>query len=83
MTKDIIHLMGCADCVQWLANGEAPDHEIEWSADNIKSRWRGYHVCVAGDENTEEHFSWRSCDVCGSRLGGSRYPCAAWETKNH
>jgi len=26
------------------------------------------------EECCEEHFSWRACEVCGSHLGGNRYP---------
>lgn len=26
-----------------------------------------------GDEERNEEFSWSSCDVCGTSLGGSRY----------
>lgn len=78
----IFEIPGCVDCIMWLANGEVPeDNGNDWSADNIEARWKGYFVCVAGDENTENHFSHLPCEVCGSPLGGDRYPCNAWEVK--
>ena len=77
---EIIELEGCTDCIMYLANGEVPDEsESGWTPGAIERNWPGYHVTVAGDENSEEHFSWRPCGVCGSTLGGNRYPCAAWK----
>lgn len=56
--------------------------------------WSGYHLVCSGpieDENGimrdpetgepttgEDWFSWSPCEVCGSRLGGSRNHAAAW-----
>jgi hypothetical protein len=78
--SDIIELEGCTDCIMYLANGELPEENTSgWTPEAVERKWKGYHVCVAGDENSEEHFSWQPCDVCGSSLGGNRYPCAAWK----
>lgn len=33
--------------------------------------------CVNGDRG--HGFSWRTCDGCGSTLGGDRYPVVVWE----
>jgi hypothetical protein len=63
----------------YLANGEVPEEANGWSPETVERNWLGYTVCVAGDENSEEYFSWRPCGVCGSTLGGNRYPCAAWK----
>jgi hypothetical protein len=30
-----------------------------------------------GEESDEGHFSWQSCEVCGSSLGGDRYAAHA------
>lgn len=79
--REIIELEGCSDCIMYLANGELPadDDNNEWPGpDAIARIWEGYELCVAGDENSEEYFSHLECDVCRSRLGGNRYPCAAW-----
>jgi hypothetical protein len=76
---EIIELEGCTDCVLYLANGDVPDEDSGWSPEAVERNWKGYNVCVAGDENSEEYFSWRPCEVCGSKLGGNRYPCAAWK----
>jgi hypothetical protein len=79
MASDIIELEGCTDCVMWLANGELPPDESDWAPEAVERNWPDHHLCVAGDENSEEYFSWSPCEVCGSRLGGNRYPCAAWK----
>lgn len=73
-------LEGCTDCVMYLANGDVPEDDNGWSPEAVEASWPSatYHLCAAGDENSEEYFSWRACDVCGSRLGGNRYPVAAW-----
>lgn len=77
---DLVELEGCTDCIMYLANGEVPeDDENPWKPEDVDSRWQGWNVCVAGDEKTEEYFSWQPCDVCGSRLGGNRCPCVAWK----
>ncbi len=85
MTKELFELSGCMNCVQLLANGEfPPDNTPEQDAAlevAIEMQWPSaeWHVVVAGDENSENEFSWRPCDVCGSTLGGDRYPCAAFK----
>lgn len=62
----------CADCYMFLANGDLPedptylDRVAEYlvEPENAVS-WH------AGDDLSE--FSWRPCEYCGSRLGGSRH----------
>lgn len=43
------------------------------------------HECVICEETVgcEPSFSWRSCECCGSHLGGNRYHATGWnpETK--
>jgi hypothetical protein len=78
--SEIIKLEGCTDCIMYLANGELPEEDVNgWSPEAVERKWKGYQVVVAGDENSEENFSWQPCDVCGSTLGGNRFPCAAWK----
>ena len=80
MAREIIELEGCVDCIMYLANGELPEeNDSGWSPEAIDRNWPGHTVVVAGDENTEAHFSWQACGVCNTSLGGSRYPCAAWK----
>ena len=62
--------MCCVDCIQMIANGELPvdstperDKELE----AISTEW-----CMG--EGDDDEFSWRDCDVCGSSLGGTRFP---------
>lgn len=68
----------CVDCLCLLANGDVPEHmddvqRSEWLAE-IDRRTAGYDVVPACQEDCEGHFSWSSCDVCGSTLGGDRHP---------
>ena len=37
------------------------------------------HCREATYEDGMEEFTWRSCDGCGSHLGGSRHRLAVWE----
>jgi hypothetical protein len=81
MKREITEINGCIDCIMYLANGELPEgDDNQWPGPaEIARIWDGYHVVVAGGEDTEAHFSWSECDVCRSQLGGDRYPCAAWK----
>ncbi len=71
--NDTIDVTMCVTCLVWLANG---DGDPDWSeveerefVDRLASRWDGWMVVPVGDE---VEFSWSSCDVCGSTLGGDR-----------
>lgn len=80
MTMQSYDLEACQDCILFIANGDEPDdNPHEWSPELIEAHWPSetYNLCLGGDETTEEHFSWRACECCGSRLGGSRYPVVA------
>jgi len=62
--------MACVDCVMMIANGELPhdcDEERQKELEAIDIGW-----CVSGGDEDHDEFSWSSCDVCGSTLGGSR-----------
>lgn len=65
----------CADCLTTIANGECYDaHGNDIGLEQsqaIARRWPSPQQTVVGDEVTD--FSWRDCDACGSRLGGSRH----------
>lgn len=43
----------------------------EWH-DSVQFPSSGY--CPGCAECCEEHFSWYSCPICGTHLGGNRYP---------
>ena len=66
----------CTDCLAYLVNGTVPDEhmsETELAAwlDKVHSHTGG--LWVMADFDDEGSFSWSSCDVCKSHLGGTRY----------
>jgi hypothetical protein len=90
-TKESFMLDACTDCAMAVANGTrdamenleyhtSGDYASEWldSFSQASERWfsKGY-VLVNGSEEDDTTFSWSSCDVCGSRLGGSRMSVVA------
>lgn len=71
----------CTDCAMLIANGEEPPESKEPGehAALIDARWHGYYLALgAGDEDDDRGFSMRSCDGCGSHLGGDRFAATAW-----
>ena len=63
----------CTDCLFYIANGDLPDdpkraREVEHGVAS-----QGGYVCP-GESDGDEHFSWRPCHCCGSKLGGNRHP---------
>ncbi len=71
---NVIDLMACVDCGLYLANGDLDDADPSWSPENMTDE---YDNLVNGDSDKDEEFSWRPCEICGSRLGGARMHCAA------
>ena len=64
----------CADCLTTIAMANATTHGNDIGLERsqaIARRWPSPQQTVVGDEVTD--FSWRDCDACGSRLGGSRH----------
>lgn len=72
--------VACTDCLMALANGDTSGISdlAEWEArveDHDATQNGAYQVVVVGgDEDTESYFSSESCDYCGTRLAGDRYP---------
>jgi hypothetical protein len=60
----------CVDCLAFIASGDLPEDEDDH--ERILSGAGDMHW-VCGDSERDEEFSWRSCDCCGSSLGGSRH----------
>jgi hypothetical protein len=68
------------------ANGEFGEDEAEQErvARALAERGIMSLSCVYADDDPECHgeplheFSWRSCQGCGSTLGGERYMVTAW-----
>lgn len=71
----------CVDCIMLLANGEVfnsdGDEITTAHADKIDALWGRTEIVPAGGEDDESHFSWQSCDGCGSTDGGDRFAAAA------
>jgi hypothetical protein len=77
MVRVICTLMACQDCAMLVANGEPseerPELEREIAAHLALEPLQ--HI-VSGDSDADDEFSWRPCECCGSRLGGSRHQLA-------
>jgi hypothetical protein len=75
---ETVDLEVCTDCLMLMANGGMGDVTEEEEAahcEAMEARWpmaEGWHV-VSGSCDEECGFSWRSCESCGSHLGGDRY----------
>ena len=71
----------CGDCVALDANGEVFDglgNDISESHSELMTA-QGWDDFSFGpvDPEDEGHFSWSSCDGCGSTLGGTRFDYVA------
>ena len=80
-TTETYEIDVCTDCLMFLANGDVPeDNPHNWSPDDIDRQWPqrpGERTWIAlGD--SEQHFSWRRCEGCGSSLGGDRHPATVF-----
>ena len=67
----------CTDCAMLIANGETPEDNPDFA---LLPGWDGWVVVLDSNDDGDTHFSWSSCEGCGSRLGGDRFPAAAWGT---
>lgn len=90
MTRDSSDAWVCVDCYfshhygatehdgQWFP-GPDPAGSHEPTDREPLARLEGFELADNTDSETGEgidEFSWRSCDGCGSLLGGSRYRLA-------
>jgi len=72
MAREFAELSACLDCLLVIANGYTDDMDD----DRIAAVERGIGArgyLMAGDSEQDDEFSWLPCEVCGSRLGGSRH----------
>lgn len=76
----------CEDCLSEIANGDEREGEDAAEritlADSVEHDWMAVGFRLELDYNAETgegvaEFSWSACDLCGSRLGGSRHRIAA------
>ncbi len=63
----------CVDCALLIANGDEPE-DRDGLADEIARNWPNAYLVIT---DGEDEFTWRSCDACDSRLGGSRLSATA------
>ena len=76
MAKNTVYdVYVCVDCGYYLANGLSGCEPPEWTPEQIKERWQGYHL-VNGDSDKDRTFSWSPCEGCASHLGGYRFHSA-------
>lgn len=67
----------CVDCMLDLANGECGNEDEHGCNERSDwPDWSGYHIAL-GDLD-DRWFSWSSCDMCNSHLGGDRYEATAF-----
>ena len=66
----------CQDCLMIVANEDASgmDDETEECCRKGIAGFDGDLVC--NDHDDDQEFSWSECDVCGTRLAGSRHHLA-------
>ena len=76
--SDLTKIEICVDCLMVLANGEAYDDKGEDITESvvahIEDMWDGARLLLGG---SDQGFSWRDCEACGSRLGGDRFSAYA------
>ena len=66
----------CCDCMFAAVNGDAPESEEQDKATTAGLERLGRHLVpdFQGEwEDGHVEFTWRSCECCNSRLGGSRW----------
>lgn len=83
-TTETYDLLICVDCMMLLANGEPnPEWSEAETEDHLRAMEEVYPfeqwVVVPGDAEKDHEFSWSSCDLCSSPLGGTRMHAVAWE----
>ncbi len=89
MSEDYGEAWVCTDCY-FAHHYGAHEHEGQWFAGESDTaadreplcKLEGYELADNTDSETGEgmdEFSWRSCDGCGSTLGGARYRLAVFE----
>lgn len=77
----------CEDCTIAECNGDYSGMDDKRQAEveaAFESLSKDNIICTANfdSENDSgiEEFSWRSCDCCGTHLGGSRHRFAMWKS---
>lgn len=77
----------CYDCLAILANGELGQGDDAADAAHIaamNAHWGEGEITLGcldiecEDDGEECGFSWQSCPVCGSTLGGDRFHATGW-----
>lgn len=70
------YLWFCVDCLLAAVNGDEVEDSAQLERIYAGLTALGPHLVPNFDAETGDgiyEFSWRQCDCCGSRLGGSRH----------
>jgi len=74
------HYSACTDCfcvhMNWL--DDMTEHAVD-ACDTALRRKAGKGYWQEGATDCDEEFSWQSCEVCGSHLGGQRHTLSLME----
>ena len=70
---EVLELSVCADCIGYIANGELPPDTTPARNREIVDGCAQFKGLCAGDSDQDDEFSWRPCDTCRTRLGGTRH----------
>lgn len=81
-TYESVEIAICVDCAMMVANGEGSpewsEEETEKFLDDMDRMWptsEGWAIVLEPDGDIE--FSWKTCESCGSILGGTRMKATA------
>ena len=84
MTKVIIELEVCPDCLMVIANGDYSGIDYYLNGQEADDRckaiddgmadWQGYGGRLVACDSESSSFSKTPCDCCGDDLHGDRYP---------
>lgn len=75
----------CVDCLFYLANGDIPEDRTDLpdilAPLDVTLGATDCELCIDGEQTMgpcEPWFSWRTCEACGSPLGGNRVHATLW-----
>jgi hypothetical protein len=77
------NFMVCSDCASIVLIGDATALDYHYTEAEANQRLTQIETAIvntvgsieAGDSENDLSFSWQSCELCKSHLGGYRYHC--------